>query len=316
MQGGWHRSYPFAGGRGKLSAKSNMQMLRVVLLMIGLAGPVLAQSGAVSLEAEVFVPPGAGAEAPVVLVLHGAGGTGPALRRRSGFDQIARAQGLVAVYPTAPGRRWNDGRQPDEPRDDVAALLALVARVVEGGVGDAGRLYVVGHSNGGGMAMRLACAVPERLAGIAAGFAPDIAIHFGLSARAEGFTLERLARNEIAADRPDNSGVQPHAACIVEGGEGHPSTLPLDAIAAALSEAGLPHSWSDNAGGYLCNYVFYLSRSPHFAEYAPEMSGFVHVPPLAGPDAPVNAMRLGDLVAGARVIVKTCAENWAKARAA
>ncbi|MCB1396147.1 MAG: alpha/beta fold hydrolase [Rhodobacteraceae bacterium] len=149
-------------------------MLRVVLLMIGLAGPVLAQSGAVSLEAEVFVPPGAGAEAPVVLVLHGAGGTGPALRRRSGFDQIARAQGLVAVYPTAPGRRWNDGRQPDEPRDDVAALLALVARVVEGGVGDAGRLYVVGHSNGGGMAMRLACAVPERLAGIAVGAAKTL----------------------------------------------------------------------------------------------------------------------------------------------
>ena len=158
--------------------------------------------------------------------------------------------------------------------------------------------------------------VPERLAGIAAGFAPDIAIHFGLSARAEGFTLERLARNEIAADRLDNSGAQPHAACIVEGGEGHPSTLPLDAIAVALSEAGLPHSWSDNAGGYLCNYVFYLSRSPHFAEYAPEMSGFVHVPPLAGEGAPANAMRLDDLVAGTCLIVAACADNWIKARAA
>ena len=158
--------------------------------------------------------------------------------------------------------------------------------------------------------------VPARLAGIAAGFAPDIAIHFGLSARAEGFTLERLARNEIAADRPDNSGAQPNAACIVEGGEGHPSTLPLDAIAVALSEAGLPHSWSDNAGGYLCNYVFYLSRSPHFAEYAPEMSGFVHVPPLAGEGAPANAMRLDDLVAGTCLIVAACADNWIKARAA
>lgn len=158
--------------------------------------------------------------------------------------------------------------------------------------------------------------VPERLAAIAAGFAPDIAIHFGLSARAEGFTLERLARNEIAAGRPDNSGAQPQAACIVEGGEDYPSTLPLDDIAAALARAGLPHSWSDNAGGYLCNYIFYLSRSPHFAEYAPPVSGFIHVPPLAGEGAPANAMRLGDLVAGARLIAETCADNWIRARAA
>lgn len=158
--------------------------------------------------------------------------------------------------------------------------------------------------------------VPERLAGIAAGFAPDIAIHFGLSARAEGFTLERLARNEIAAGRPDNSGAQPQAACIVENGEDHPSTLPLDEIAAALSRAGLPHSWSDNAGGYLCNYIFYLSRSPHFADYMPPVSGFVHVPPLAGEGAPANAMRLDDLVAGARLIAETCAGDWRSVRAA
>jgi pyroglutamyl-peptidase len=157
---------------------------------------------------------------------------------------------------------------------------------------------------------------PARLAAIGAEFIPDIAIHFGLSARASGFTLERLARNEIAANRPDNAGGQPGDACIVEGGAGQPSTLPLEAIASALSSRGLPHSWSDDAGGYLCNYIFYLSRSPHFTGFSPEISGFIHVPPLAGPDAPENAMRIGDLVAGAQIIVRTCAEEWRKARAA
>jgi pyroglutamyl-peptidase len=158
--------------------------------------------------------------------------------------------------------------------------------------------------------------VPGRLTAFGAEFSPDIAIHFGLSARAEGFTLERLARNEIAADRPDNAGGQPRQACIVEGGAGQPSTLPLAAIAAKVGEAGLPHSWSDDAGGYLCNYVFYLSRSPHFPDFSPQISGFIHVPPLAGPDAPANAIAIADLVAGAQIIAGTCAEEWRKARAA
>ena len=158
--------------------------------------------------------------------------------------------------------------------------------------------------------------VPERLASLGAEFAPDIAIHFGLSARARGFTLERLARNEIAADRPDNAGGQPESACIVEGGTAHPSTLPLELIAAALSTAGLPHSWSDDAGGYLCNYIFYLSRSPHFQGFSPAMSGFVHVPPSPGPDAPENAMTLDDLVAGAQIIAAICGQEWRQERAA
>jgi pyroglutamyl-peptidase len=158
--------------------------------------------------------------------------------------------------------------------------------------------------------------VPGRLAELGAGFAPDIAIHFGLSERAEGFTLERLARNEIAANRPDNAGGQPGAASILEGGAGQPSTLPLEVIAAALAKVGLPHSWSDDAGGYLCNYIFYLSRSPHFTDFAPAMSGFVHVPPLAGPAAPDNAMAFDDLVAGAQIIVGTCAQEWRRTQAA
>ncbi|MEX0955680.1 MAG: pyroglutamyl-peptidase I [Rhizobiaceae bacterium] len=158
-------------------------------------------------------------------------------------------------------------------------------------------------------------AVPARLAAIGAEFIPDIALHFGLSAKAEGFTLERLARNEIAADRPDNAGGQPRAAGIVEGGAAYPSTLPLEAIAAALSKAGLPFSWSNDAGGYLCNYVFYLSRSPHFTDFSPQISGFIHVPPLAGEDTPAHAMALDDLVAGAAVVAAACADEWQKARA-
>lgn len=160
-------------------------------------------------------------------------------------------------------------------------------------------------------------AMPGLLEKLGAEFAPDIAIHFGLSAKATGFTLERLARNGIAANRADNSGVQPQTACIVDGAGDFASTLPLEAIEAVLGDAGLPVSWSDDAGGYLCNYIFYLSRSPDFPALAPAISGFVHVPPLSGhdPDNP-HAMALADLVRGAALIVAACAEAWQSGRAA
>lgn len=154
-------------------------------------------------------------------------------------------------------------------------------------------------------------AVPDLLADLGRRHSPDIAIHFGLSAEAEGFTLERLARNEIAAGKPDNAGGQPKSACIVDAGEGISSSLPLDEIAERLTEAGLSWSWSDDAGGYLCNYLFYLSRSPHFPALSAPMSGFVHVPPLADEGSGANAlssnvMSLDDMVAGARLIAEAC----------
>lgn len=160
-------------------------------------------------------------------------------------------------------------------------------------------------------------AVPLRLAELGTDFAPDIAIHFGLSDRARGFTLERLARNEIAADRPDNSGAQPLPDVIEPDGGDHPSGLPLGEIAETLDRAGLPWSWSDDAGGYLCNYLFYLSRSPDFPGFAPAISGFVHVPPLkeAEPEN-AGALPLADLVRGAKLVVAASAEAWRTLRRA
>lgn len=153
--------------------------------------------------------------------------------------------------------------------------------------------------------------LPARLAALGADFAPDIAIHFGLSGKARGFTLERLARNRIGAGRADNAGAMPDSARIVEGDDEFASSLPLDAIHAVLARTGLPVSWSDDAGDYVCNYLFYLSRGAVCPGFAPAMTGFVHMPPLReGEDAPGNAMTLGDLVAGVLAIVETCEGAW------
>ncbi|TWH01285.1 pyroglutamyl-peptidase [Mesorhizobium sp. J18] len=158
--------------------------------------------------------------------------------------------------------------------------------------------------------------IPGRLEALGNEFAPDIAIHFGLSAKAEGFTLERLARNEIAAGRPDNAGCLPELTQIVGGGGDIAATLPVKAIQEALVARNLPVSLSDDAGGYLCNYLFYHSCGQVCAGFAPDMAGFIHVPPLADGEAPLNAMALQDLVAGATVIIDTCSAAWLAERRA
>jgi pyroglutamyl-peptidase len=142
--------------------------------------------------------------------------------------------------------------------------------------------------------------VGPRLSEIGREFRPDIAIHFGLAAECSGFRLERVARNSFAGARADNAGALPEARAICDGPETLPSGLPLDAIHDALAAAGLPVEWSDDAGAYLCNMVFTLSRAHACEGFTPAMSGFVHVPPT-GEGKPLGNAQL---LAGARLIIE------------
>ncbi len=150
--------------------------------------------------------------------------------------------------------------------------------------------------------------VGPRLSAIGRDFSPDIAIHFGLATECAGFRLERLARNRFEADRPDNAGILRDAGAVCDGPETLPSGLQLEAIHARLAGLGLPVEWSDDAGGYLCNTVFVLSRAHACVGFAPQMSGFVHVP-LTGEGAEFPLSDAG-LMAGALAIVGECVGAW------
>lgn len=153
--------------------------------------------------------------------------------------------------------------------------------------------------------------VEQQLAGICRIFTPDIAIHFGLARECAGFRLERVARNTHAHARPDQAGVLPAASRVCAGPDELAATLPLDEIAGRLGTAGLPVQWSQDAGGYLCNTVMTLSLAHACRGLAPQMSGFVHVPPSreAEPQAS-GAMSLADLERGARIVIATCVDTW------
>ncbi len=153
--------------------------------------------------------------------------------------------------------------------------------------------------------------IADRLSAIGREFLPDIAIHFGLARECSGFRLERLARNSHDGARPDQSGALPLATRVCAGPDRLASTLPLDTIAERLRGARLPVEWSDDAGGYLCNTVFTLSAAHACDGLRPVMAGFVHVPPLkeAEPDHDA-AMAIDDLVAGARIVIAACIDEW------
>jgi polyhydroxybutyrate depolymerase len=122
---------------------------------------------------------------PVIVFLHGSGtdirqpipprfdvpfdrlpGMEPALVvRPQGFDGRWSAVGTFEL----PRRlwRWVTGRATERP-DETAFLDAVVARVIAEAQGDPARVYVVGVSSGGSMALRLACAPNQPFAAYAA----------------------------------------------------------------------------------------------------------------------------------------------------
>lgn len=158
---------------------------------------------------------------------------------------------------------------------------------------------------------------PQLLGRFARDFHPDIAVHFGLADTARGFRLESTARNRSSTVAVDAAGLLPGQARICDGPATLRTTLPLGDITAALAAEGLPVQRSANAGAYLCNHLFYLSRSGTLERFRPAMSGFVHVPFLdeqLGQIEPARARRLfsmsrDDLVRGATTILRVCADT-------
>jgi pyroglutamyl-peptidase len=114
-----------------------------------------------------------------------------------------------------------------------------------------------------------------------ADFSPDAIVSFGLNNRADEIRLERLAVNVDDARLPDNDGDERNGQRIAEQGPpAYWSTLPLEAVYQALTQEVVPVGFSNHAGAYVCNHVFYYGR--HLVETRGQdvLVGFVHVPPL------------------------------------
>ena len=118
--------------------------------------------------------------APLVILLHGSGGTGAAMLRDSNLAQASDKHGFIVAAPDAgiphdKGFVWNIPGVPtvtgaipgpDAP-DDVAFIGALIDRLAKAGCADPARVYATGLSGGGRMTSWLGCVATDRFAAIA-----------------------------------------------------------------------------------------------------------------------------------------------------
>lgn len=113
---------------------------------------------------------------PVVLVLHGGGGSAANAERMSGFTALVERERVLVVYPNGssrlgPLRTWNAGHccayAREQQIDDVGFINALLDTLEATYPVDRARIYVTGMSNGAMMSHRLARELSHRIAAIA-----------------------------------------------------------------------------------------------------------------------------------------------------
>lgn len=116
------------------------------------------------------------APVPLLVVLHGGGGSGTHIESRAGFDAIADGAGFIAVYPDAvrpPNGAlptWNAGDccgyAARTGIDDVGFVRDLISTLSSGYPIDPHRVFVAGYSNGGMLAYRVACQLSDVVAAV------------------------------------------------------------------------------------------------------------------------------------------------------
>lgn len=134
----------------------------------------------------VHVPPGFDGKSklPVVIMLHGAGGSGADAIAQTGWGAKSDREGFIAVFPdgTPPRaalaaqfltnpRLWNDGSGRGatgvEKVDDLGFISAMIDYLEARYAADPARIYCTGFSNGASMTFSVGLNLSNRIAAIA-----------------------------------------------------------------------------------------------------------------------------------------------------
>lgn len=116
-----------------------------------------------------------GTPAPLIIGLHGYTAESPYAQNYFALGKVADEKGILTVYPSGSKDTngylfWNATPAccnfDSNSVDDEAYLLSIIDSVSKDHTVDPARIYIIGHSNGGFMAHRMACNQSDRIAAI------------------------------------------------------------------------------------------------------------------------------------------------------
>ena len=126
------------------------------------------KSGGLERSYRLFVPAKYDGRTPLPLVLdlHGSGGTSAGQARNSGFEEVAAREGFAVASLQGDNNRWNVPVRENRP-DDVAYVGDVIDDVAAKLCTDTTRVYATGFSGGARMSSLLGCMLNARIAAIA-----------------------------------------------------------------------------------------------------------------------------------------------------
>lgn len=113
---------------------------------------------------------------PLVILLHGYGGSGAVQESYMKFQPLAESRGFFYCYPDGTIDRWGyrfwnatdaAGDFGNTGADDAGDLRGLIQEIIRSFVVDGKRICLVGHSQGGFMVYRMACESSDLIAAVA-----------------------------------------------------------------------------------------------------------------------------------------------------
>ena len=147
---------------------------------------------------------------------------------------------------------------------------ALVVEAVAGPAGDTivGSVLPTSYSRAGSAIERLL--LDHR---------PQAALLLGLHPKARQLVFERVARNRDDSPAIDNDGARHVGRVIVPGGPGqYAGTLPWPSLHDRARREQVDAVDSDDAGGFVCNHVYYRAAHCVAGCGLATRVGFVHLP--------------------------------------
>ncbi len=154
-----------------------------LLIILTTAGQVFSQYDSIFFDGRyrtylLHLPSGYNGNDPLAMIIamHGGFGSAANLQNQSQLSVKADASNFIVVYPEGVKsplkiRTWNAGWccgwASRTNVNDVGFISALIDTLIEKYAVDAKRVYATGMSNGGFMAYRLACELPDKIAATA-----------------------------------------------------------------------------------------------------------------------------------------------------